>query len=50
MTTRTLLSLTITLGLAQTESRAQLFQAADPKQHPEIMFNSTHACTACHAQ
>nr|MBI3614027.1 hypothetical protein [Nitrospirota bacterium] len=35
--------------LTQTESRAQLFQTSDPTQHPEIMFNSAHACTACHA-
>ncbi|TAL10132.1 MAG: hypothetical protein EPO02_08395 [Nitrospirae bacterium] len=36
--------------LAQAEERARQFQAADPKQHPEIMFNSAHACAACHAR
>ncbi len=36
--------------LAQAESRARQFQSADPTQHPEIMFNSAHACTACHAR
>jgi hypothetical protein len=36
--------------LAQAEQRAQLFQASDPKQHPEILFNSAYSCTACHAK
>lgn len=36
--------------MAQAESRAHQFQAADPPQHPEILFNSAHSCTACHAQ
>lgn len=36
--------------IAQAEERARLFQSADPTQPPEIMFNSTHACTACHAK
>lgn len=36
--------------LAQAGSLARQFQSADPTQHPEIMFNSAHACTACHAQ
>jgi len=36
--------------LAQAEQRAQQFKAVDPKQQPEIMFNSAHSCTACHAQ
>ncbi len=36
--------------IAQAEERALQFKAAEPKQQPEILFNSTHACTACHAQ
>ncbi len=36
--------------LAQAEQRAQQFKAVDPKQQPETMFNSSHSCTACHAQ
>lgn len=36
--------------MAQAESRAHQFQAADPTHHPEILFNSAHSCTACHAQ
>lgn len=36
--------------IAQAGERAQLFQLPDPARHPEIMFRSAHACTACHAK
>jgi hypothetical protein len=36
--------------IAQAEDSARRFENADPKQHPEIMFNSAQACTACHAR
>jgi hypothetical protein len=34
--------------IAKAGDRARQFQAPDPKQHPEIMFNSKFACMACH--
>jgi hypothetical protein len=36
--------------IAKADERARLFQSKDPKQHPEIMLNSSYACTACHAR
>lgn len=36
--------------IAQAEDAARRFEQADPGQHPEIMFNSAQACTACHAR
>lgn len=36
--------------IAQADDSARRFEGADPERHPEIMFNSAHACTACHAQ
>jgi hypothetical protein len=36
--------------IAQAEERAKLFQQPEPAQHPEIMFRSAYACTACHAK
>jgi hypothetical protein len=36
--------------IAQADERAGQFHAPDPTHHPEIMFNSAHACTVCHAQ
>jgi hypothetical protein len=36
--------------LAQAEDRVRQFKAVDPKQQPELLFNSAHSCTACHAK
>ena len=36
--------------IAKADERARLFGNTDVKQHPEIMFRSAHACTACHAK
>jgi hypothetical protein len=36
--------------IVQAEERAKQFQVSDPTHHPEIMFQSAHACTACHAK
>lgn len=36
--------------IATADERARLFRGPDSQQHPETMFRSAHACTACHAR
>ena len=36
--------------LANIEENARRFQQNDPNDQPEIMFNSSYACAACHAK
>jgi predicted Zn-dependent protease len=36
--------------IATADERARKFQSSDPAAHPDFMFRSRLACTACHAK